>query len=154
MENQTNTQTSGNIDFKVRTYFLQQGKGIHTLYDTLNTGLIAGYLKRTASFVIEGLLWLFFLLLLFITIYIPLDPISIQQKLSEGERIEATYHNEDVTAAIWLIKTILFIAALMPAILALTLRRNRNKSQLIAKAFKQTEQLKVNFDNALKELKL
>lgn len=147
-------QTTDKPEVKVRTYFLQQGQSIGRLHDILNSNLLTGTLKRGISILLELVLFVLFLAILLLVIYIPLDPIQIEQALSESTTATATIHNDDVMALMMVIKAALFTVALMPLILMVLMRRNRRKSALIHQAFEEVAQMKQKFDEAVKTLEL
>lgn len=149
MEHQTS-----NREITTRTYFLEQGKQIHRLYDMLDNGVITGYLKRGISILLEIILFVMFLGMVLLTIYIPLDPVKIHQQLTETSSAETTYHNDDVTAVMMAIKLLLFVSSLVPLALMIVLGRNRRKNAQINLAFEEVEKMKESFDKAVKELHL
>lgn len=139
---------------KARVYFLEQGQSISKLKGMLDNGVVLGMLKRGLSVLIEAILYVFFLLLLFITIYIPTNPIDWNLKVDDSTQIHAELQNEEIMQIMLAFKFLLFLCSLIPLILAVVLGRNRRKGAIINEAYEEVEKMKLKFDTALKDLAL
>lgn len=157
METTLNTSSSdsgaSNLSTDVRSYFLNQGQKISQLYQMLDRGYYKAYLSRAIYWIVEIALYLLFAIALYVIISIPTD-ISQHIKLDDSNSMDVKFTNEEVAQFITLFKFIFFILSLMPLILARVIRNARKKTQAIQASFKLVEEMKTDFDKALKDLKL
>jgi TRAP-type C4-dicarboxylate transport system permease small subunit len=136
-----------NEDLLFRNHFLQHGQSINKLHTLLSSNFLTGKLKRTASIMLEIILFSMFLIFLFFAIYLSTSPIKITQKLDENTTITSVLHNDEVTLLMIAIKVIVFIASLMPLLVMLLLRRNRKKGVLIYESYTEVKLMKRRFED-------
>lgn len=113
-----------NLSQQARAYFLQQGAGINKLTEILNSNVFIHHLNRWWSFLLEFALYLTFLIGL-----ICLCGVAGKEGFIFG------------------------LVSLPSPFIAMLLRRNRKRAKLIHQAAQEIEKMKLEFDNAVKNLK-
>lgn len=150
---QPNTQPSPALDHTLRSYFLQQGQGITRLYELLRSNIVAFGFKAFLSIVFQIFCYLLFAFAIYLAISIPTDLPGIILLLDENISVEFIPRIEGLADIFFAFKIIIAVMAIPILVCALLLGRNRRKSALIRKSFNETELMKQNFEQALKEFR-
>lgn len=147
------TSQEGDLNNKARFYFLQQGQRVIKINDLLNSNILEHHISKWFSIFLELALYSLFIIAIVFLIIIPTD-ISAYLEINENSSLELAYENKTFLLLIWVIKTAFFILSLPVLFLAILIRRNRRKNNIIYKAYKESATMKEEFDKAVKELKL
>jgi hypothetical protein len=153
---QTATQAAAqpqSLSTDARTYFLKQGSSIQRLHEILDSNFLTGVAKRGISILIELVLFLVFVAGIALAVYIP-TVIESAIPVTESTTAEVGIRNKETTDAILLLKAGIVVLSLVPLAFMMVLKRNRRKGALIQEAYFEVEDMKKEFDNAVKGLRL
>ena len=148
-----NEHSQGNtLSVQARHYFLDQGQKISQLHQLLDRGYLRAYLSRAVYWLAEIALYALFVIALISIYSIPTD-LTQHIRIDNSNSMDVKFTNKELAEFISFLKLIFFILSLMPLILARVLRNARKKTKAIQASFEVVEDMKTNFDKALKELK-
>jgi hypothetical protein len=153
---QTATQAAPqpqSLSTDARTYFLKQGSSIQRLHEILDSNFLTGVAKRGISILIELVLFLVFVAGIALAVYIP-TVIESAIPVTENTTAEVGIRNKETTEAILLLKAGIVVLSLVPLAFMMVLKRNRRKGALIQEAYFEVEDMKKEFDSAVKGLRL
>jgi hypothetical protein len=141
------------LSVQVRHYFLDQGQKIGQLYQLLDRGYYRAYLSRAIYWLIEIILYGVFIMGI-VAIFRIHSEITTHIYIDGKNSVGISYTNDDLTDFILFLRLVLFAFSTLPLLLARAIRRSRKKTQAIQASFKIIEEMKENFDKAVKDLKL
>lgn len=148
-------QAAYQFHLALKAYFYNQGQSIHKLCGQLDSNIFAYGFRYTVSLLLEILMYLFAMVALIFLFMIPSNPLELSRQFDNGDRLSAEYVNDDLVAAILVIKIVLFFVSVVPSVFCgILLHRNRNKSSKIRKAYEEAEKMKSTFNQALKDFNL
>jgi hypothetical protein len=154
-QQQNQQQAAYQFHLALKAYFYNQGQSIHKLRGLLDSNILAHGFRYTVSVLLEILMYVFAMAALIILFMSPSNPLEFSQELDNGDQFSAEYTNDDLVATILFVKIILFFVLVMPSVFCgILLNRNRSKSSKIRKAYEEAEQMKTNFDKALRDFNL
>jgi hypothetical protein len=148
-----NEHSYGNsLSVQARHYFLDQGQKISQLQQLLDRGYLRAYLSRAVYWLAEIALYALFVIALISIYSIPTD-LTQHIRIDNSNSVDVKFTNKELAEFISFLKLVFFILSLMPLILARVIRNARKKTKAIQASFEVVEEMKTNFDKALKELK-
>lgn len=148
-------QNNSQFYYALKAYFYSQGQSIFKLKAQLDSNSVAHGFRYTISVLLELLMYIVAVIGLVFSLMMPANPLEISHEFNNGDQFSAEYQNEDLMAAILLIKIILVFVAVLPAVFCgILLHRNRNKSSKIRKAYEEVSLMKTNFDKAIRDFNL
>lgn len=141
------------IDHSVRSYFLQQGQSIIKLYDLLQSNIVAYGFKAFLSVVLQLFCYIAFAFAIYFVIVLPDDLPGVILMMDENISVKLVPDIKLFREFIMTLKIIIAVISLPVLICAFLLGRNRRKSVRIRRCFNETEQMKSNFDQAMKNFR-
>jgi hypothetical protein len=140
------------LSVAARTYFLQQGQRIQKLHSLLDSNLLTGIAKSGISILLEVVLFLIGLGGIALAVYLP-TYLSGEMPINERTHADVSLTNEDLRNGMLILKAAIVLLSLIPLALMTVLKRNRHKRALIAEAYLEVDDMKMDFDKAVKELR-
>jgi hypothetical protein len=141
-------QQQYNREFALQAHIMHQGQSINRLHGMLNSSSFVRGFKTVVSVLMEIFMYLLFTWAIILIIIVPID-YTFDQQVNQDISVSSTIHSNNIAGIIISCKIAIFFISLSFLLCAILLRRNRKKSSLIGRAYRETETLKKNFDQAM-----
>jgi preprotein translocase subunit SecG len=124
------------------------------MYALLDSNIVARGFKNVVSVFLEILMYLIVVGVILFIIATPNTPFEMRSEFDSGSSFSTSINIKEITQMIIIFKVLLFLCTLPALFCAVLLHRNRNKGNLMRRAFEETKQMKTNFDKALRDFNL
>jgi hypothetical protein len=147
------TQVKKNKNSSLHSYIIKQGLRLNTLSKLLHTNTSALKTHKRCSILCEIGLYCLVITTIAFAIYIPTNVISYFP-IGKSFGFNMGFKNESLMQTLFWTKVILVILSFTLIGFAVLIRNNRKKSNIIYKAFIETDYTQYSFYKALDEIKI